>query len=147
MNSKSINGSLRKEAEEEGVPILLYEAGEALHLHEESIDIGVKGVVNVLIENGMLTNKIQENYVKSPLVLKNSKWISSIRSGLITINKDLGDHIKKGEVIASITEPLMDDVSLEVLAPYDAIIIGKSESPLVQAGDVILHIAKYKKVT
>ncbi len=54
LHSELRDGSLRAVSQEKGVPILLYEAGEALRFDEQSIRIGVKGVINVLRENGML---------------------------------------------------------------------------------------------
>ena len=47
-------------------------------------------------------------------------------------------------IINDITEIfLRDDVSFEIKASFDGIIIGKSEIPLVQAGDAIFHIARF----
>lgn len=37
----------------------------------------------------------------------------------------------------------MDDDSFEILSPFDGVIIGKSEIPLVQAGDAVFHIARF----
>ncbi|MBT8349421.1 MAG: succinylglutamate desuccinylase/aspartoacylase family protein, partial [Sulfurovum sp.] len=43
LHSELRDGSLRATAQDKGIPILLYEAGEALRLDEKSIKIGVKG--------------------------------------------------------------------------------------------------------
>lgn len=57
LHSELRDGSLRSEAAENGTPILLYEAGEALRFDENAIRIDVRGIVNVLRENGMLPRK------------------------------------------------------------------------------------------
>ncbi len=56
--------------------------------------------------------------------------------------KALGETVKKDDIIAYIDEPLDDD-SFEILSPFDGVIIGKSEIPLVQAGDAVFHIARF----
>ncbi len=70
LHSELRDGSLRAVAQEKGVPILLYEAGEALRFDENSIRIGVQGLVNVLRENGMLPNVIRKKLKKLLLLLK-----------------------------------------------------------------------------
>ena len=54
LHSKLRDGSLRACAEDKDIPVLLYEAGEALRLDERSIKIGVRGIVNILRHVDML---------------------------------------------------------------------------------------------
>jgi len=141
LHSELRDGSLRSEAQEKGIPILLYEAGEALRFDETSIRIGVNGLVNVLRENNMLPAVIKKKSIKLPLVSKSSKWIRAIESGMLRTIKALGDTVQENEIIAYIDEPLGDQI-FELISPFDGIIIGKSEIPLVQEGDAVFHIAK-----
>jgi uncharacterized protein len=142
LHSELRDGSLRSVAQESGIPILLYEAGEALRFDEVSIRIGVKGIINVLREMNMLPHVIKKS-IKTPIITRNSTWIRSSESGMLRTIKALGDIVKKDEIIAFIDEPLDDD-SFEIKALFDGVIIGKSEIPLVQEGDAIFHIAKLK---
>ena len=48
VNSGLLPGSLRAEAGKIGIPVVTYEAGEALRLDEKAIVTGVRGVVNVM---------------------------------------------------------------------------------------------------
>jgi len=145
LHSELRDGSLRAEAQDRGTPILLYEAGEALRFDETCIRIGVKGLVNVLRENNMLPKLLKKKDAKTPVVSKLSKWIRASESGMIRTIKALGDTVKENEVIAFIDEPLDDD-TFEIISPFDGIIIGKSEIPLVQEGDAIFHIAKFRNL-
>lgn len=145
LHSELRDGSLRSVAQEEGVPILLYEAGEALRFDETSIIIGVKGIVNVLKENAMLPKTVNKKRNKLPIVSKESRWIRSSESGMLRTVKALGATVIEKEVIAYIDEPIGED-SYEVYAPFDGIIIGKSEIPLIQEGDAVFHIAKFKNL-
>ena len=142
LHSELRDGSLRSVSQEQGVPILLYEAGEALRFDEKSIRIGVKGLVNVLRENNMLPQKIHKKKHRTPIITKSSKWIRATHSGIIRTIRALGDTVKKDELIAYIDD-MLDDHDFEVRSPFDGIIIGKSEIPLVQEGDAIFHIAKF----
>lgn len=142
LHSAIRDGSLRAVAQAKGVPILLYEAGEALRFDETSIRIGVHGLVNVLRANDMLPAQSSKKSVKIPVVTKSSQWVRASESGMLRTVKALGDTVQKDEIIAFIDEPL-DDVSFEIKADFDGIIIGKSEIPLVQAGDAVFHIAKF----
>ncbi|WP_345979723.1 succinylglutamate desuccinylase/aspartoacylase family protein [Sulfurimonas sp. HSL3-2] len=145
LHSELRDGSLRAVAQENGVPILLYEAGEALRFDETSIRIGVKGLVNVLRENGMLPKKGMKKSMKIPIISKTSQWVRSSESGILRTIKALGDTVKKDETIAYINNPL-DDESFEIKAVFDGVIIGKSEIPLVQEGDAVFHIAKFRNL-
>ncbi|MDY0052317.1 MAG: succinylglutamate desuccinylase/aspartoacylase family protein [Aliarcobacter sp.] len=145
LHSELRDGSLRAVAQDNGVPILLYEAGEALRFDETSIRIGVKGIINVLREMRMLPAVFKKKTGKTPIITRNSNWIRSNASGMLRTIKALGDIVKKDELIAYIDEPLDDD-SYEIRASFDGVIIGKSEIPLVQEGDAIFHIAKLKNL-
>jgi len=145
LHSELRDGSLRGTAQDSGVPILLYEAGEALRFDETSIRIGVTGIINVLREIQMLPAVLKKKTVKSPIITRNSNWIRSSESGMLRTIKALGDIVKKDEIIAFIDEPLGDDI-YEIRATFDGVIIGKSEIPLVQEGDAIFHIAKLKNL-
>jgi predicted deacylase len=145
LHSELRDGSLRAVAQEQGIPILLYEAGEALRFDEIAIRIGVKGIVNVLRTYEMLPKSVKIRQSKTPIVSRISQWIRSSESGMIRTIKALGDTVQKDEVIAYIDEPLGES-SFEIKALFDGVIIGKSEIPLVQEGDAIFHIAKIKNI-
>ena len=143
LHSELRDGSLRAEAQEKGIPVLLYEAGEALRFDETSIRIGVKGIVNILRELDMLPAVTKKKKFKNPIITRSSQWIRSTESGVIRTIKALGDMVQEGEIIAYVDEPLGDE-SFEIKAIFDGVIIGKSEIPLIQEGDAIFHIAQLK---
>ena len=142
LHSKLRDGSLRSLAMDEKTPILLYEAGEALRFDEKSIRIGVKGIINVLRKMDMIAKSTKKSKTNIPIIAKKSSWIRATQSGLIRSVKSLGDTVTKGDIIAYINEPLKDDGDV-IIAPYDGVIIGRSEIPLVQEGDAIFHIAYF----
>lgn len=143
LHSELRDGSLRGAAQDNGIPILLYEAGEALRFDEKSIKIGVKGIVNVLKANGMLPNTTSKSqWANKTSVSTASAWIRAENGGMIQTIKNLGDTVKKGEVIARIHE-MYENQRFEILAPFDGIIIGKTQIPLIHEGDAVFHIAAF----
>ncbi len=143
LHSELRGNSLREEAQKKNIPVLLYEAGEALRFDETSIRIGVKGIANVLRKLDMLPIDNKKRRFKIPIIARSSQWIRSTESGIIRTIKALGDIVKENEIIAYVDEPL-DDQSFEIRATFDGVIIGKSEIPLIQEGDAIFHIAELK---
>ncbi len=143
LHSQLRDGSLRAIAQDQGTPVLLYEAGEALRFNEKAIKIGVRGIINVLRANDMLPKVAQKSKKREPVISKTSNWIRAAESGIVTLLSDLGDVVISGEPIARI-HGLFDDVSYDVLAPDDGVIIGKTQIPLIHEGDALFHIAEFK---
>ncbi|MDH5411755.1 MAG: succinylglutamate desuccinylase/aspartoacylase family protein, partial [Alphaproteobacteria bacterium] len=132
VNSDLRDGSLRACAIEKGIPILIYEAGEALRFDEVSIRAGIRGVLNVMRYIGMLP--APKSYsAAEPLLARNTKWVRSPTSGIVTAKADLGSSVSKGQKIAAISDPLGIE-EYTATAPFDGIIIGRSNLPLAYEG-------------
>jgi len=141
LNATLRDGSLRQAAADLGVRILLYEAGEALRFDEFCIRAGVKGVLNVLRHLGMLTAKRSKRGIE-PFVARRSGWARAGSSGIVNHRRHLGDHVRKGEILAGIADLYGNELD-QVLADADGIIIGKQNIPLVQEGEAMYHIAYF----
>jgi predicted deacylase len=143
INSNLRDGSLRQCADELGVPMLLFEAGEALRFDEMSIRSGTSGVFNVLCHLDMLTAKTSKKTKVEPLVARKCGWVRAPDSGLVIHRKNLGDIVEKGEVIADIKTPL-GKITARVLSNANGIIIGKQNIPLVHEGEAVSNMAYFK---
>ena len=143
INSNMLDGSLRRCAEDLGIRILLYEAGQALRFDELSIRVGTKGIFNILTHLGMLKKKTSKKKFVEPFVARSSGWVRAAESGFVIHKKELGDYVHKGDVLADIKEPF-GKVSSQVLCNENGIIIGKQNIPLVQEGEAVYHIAYFK---
>lgn len=143
MNAQLRDGSLRQYACDKGIPLLLYEAGEALRFDEVCINTGISGVLNAMYHLKMIARKpATMRIMKSPISRK-SYWVRSKESGLFRPFVQLGKTVKEGEVIAIISNPTNAD-EFSVVAPIDGIIIGKNNLPLVNEGSPLFHIACVK---
>ncbi len=141
LNSDIRDGSLREAARRRKIPMLLFEGGEALRFDEKVIQIGVHGCLSVMQAIGMLTRKKQAKR-REVFVSWESQWLRSPASGLVRPLKDVGDHIKEGEVLGIVTDQF-GNLQSEIIAPFEGIIVGQLKLPLVNSGDALYHIASF----
>lgn len=139
MNSKDRDGSLRALAGELDIPLILYEAGEALRFDTASIEAGVNGVTNVLKMLKMLKGRRTRKKVK-PVWAQKSVWVRSESDGLVIKLAELGQTVSRGQVIARVTPP-HGGHSTPVKATVTGIVIGVSNIPVSNEGEALFHIA------
>jgi predicted deacylase len=144
INSNLRDGSLREAVTMQEIPMLLYEAGEALRFNEEMIQIGVKGILNFMYEIGMVEKKFREVSAKKSFIARSSSWVRAPRSGIHIAGIKLGKIVKKGEIIGEISNPFGDHKTI-VRANEDGVVIGISMLPLTNKGDALFHIACEKE--
>jgi len=144
LHSDFRDGSLREAVEEREIPILLYEAGEALRFDELSIRFGVRGIVSVMRAIGMLSNRKSSRQYHDPLVCRSSSWARAPQGGLLRAKAALGRQVEQDELLGWISHPLGRD-QCEVLSPKRGVVIGQVNLPLVNEGDAVFHIASYAK--
>lgn len=137
------DGSMRQTVLEHGVPVLLYEAGEALRLDERAVRIGLRGVVSVMRGLGMLPKTAPTRMVK-PLLARSSGWTRAEESGTLQMTHDIGDLVEKGQQVGTLTAPLGDQ-SIPVVSRDSGLIIGKTQLPLVYEGEAIFHVARLEE--
>lgn len=140
LQSKLREGSLRMAAEEQGVDVLLYEAGEGLRFDEYAARAGVTGILRVMHHLGMIGAKgVPRNKVE-PLRSERSSWFRSPLGGLLRTYRTIGDLVAPGEVLGVVSDPF-GDVETEVISDMAGIIIGRTNMPVVNEGDALFHIA------
>ena len=133
------DGSLRDAATEYGIPVLLYEAGEALRFDETAIRLGVRGVINVMRSLGMLPRRAKEP--ARPFVARSSTWVRAPGSGVFRATTRLGAEVAKGQRLGVLSDPFSPD-EWPVKATAKGIVIGRSNLPLVHEGEALYHIAR-----
>jgi predicted deacylase len=143
VHSRLRDGSLREYAAAKGVPVLLYEAGEALRFDEVAIRAGLRGVRRVLFELGMLPSLARSAIQKvMPVIARSSSWVRAPISGMVRLRIQEGDSVAEGAKLASVSDPFGGTV-VDVPAPCTGVIIGHSTLPLAHEGDALVHIARF----
>lgn len=143
------DGSLRQAASELGIPVLVYEGGEALRFNELCIKVGLRGIINVLNYLGMIeTPKTKISTQHKPLITGVTRWVRANTSGMLQSIRDFTKSfaVKKGDILAHIHDPFQINPSQVVLSPLDGILIGMTNLPVVNEGDAIYNIASTKKL-
>ena len=144
LNAELREGSFRAATTSLGIPMLLYEAGEALRFDEVAIRAGVKGILGVMAALNMRQLKSSKKQ-NMPLISTSSKWLRANQSGILRSLVASGEKVEEGDILAYINDPLGEN-SLEVVSPQTGIIIGKTNLPLVFEGEAIFHIANYEHI-
>ena len=140
VQSKLRDGSLRMAAEEAGVDVLLYEAGEGLRFDELAARAGVSGCLRVMQHLGMIGGKGVPKLRHAPVLASESRWFRAPAGGLFRGYVPTGAAVSPGTVLGAISDPF-GEVEHEVVADMRGIVIGRSNMPTVYEGDALFHIA------
>ena len=140
------DGSLRSAVRDQGLPMLLYEGGEALRFDETSIRIGVRGILNVMRALGMLPDEVRRDPKHTPHVATASTWVRAPMSGVMRAPLPLGVRVHKGQVLAMVSDPF-GEREQPVVASVDGIVIGRVQVPLVYEGEALFHVARFDRPT
>ncbi|MFB9133388.1 succinylglutamate desuccinylase/aspartoacylase family protein [Vibrio olivae] len=135
-------GSLRSEAETHKIPVLTYEAGEALRFEPLCINAGFIGVKRVMQAIGMLRQSRKK--VPTSVIAKSTSWLRAESDGILRTMVNLGDRVVRNQVLAYISSPLgHGEIALK--ARKGGIVIGQQTLPLVNEGDAVFHLAYFKE--
>ncbi len=146
LNTSIVEGSLREAVEQKGISVIVYEASEALRFDEISIRAGEKGIISVMRAIGMLPKLKSKKKLVNPIVARSSTWIRAPQSGILRTVKSLGTLIEKDELLGIVSDPF-GEVEEEILSPFNGIIIGRTNIPLVNEGEALFHIARFKSTS
>lgn len=138
-------GSLRREADERQIPMIVYEAGEALRFDEFSIRAGVRGVVSVMRRLGMLPPARHARPVSSAVIAHKSVWVRAPETGILTTRLKLGQGISQGSALGVVADPI-GLAERVIRSPVDGILIGRTNLPLANEGDALFHIATFEQL-
>lgn len=144
LSSELRDGSLRAAAAERSIPLLVYEAGEALRFDEIAIRAGLRGILAVMRHLGMMrgTGGLRLRPVTAPVVARSSLWVRANQSGVLRSLTPLGAHVKRGDRLGVIADVFRQEEE-PVSAPVSGIVIGRTNLPLVTEGEAIYHIARF----
>jgi len=132
MDMATRNGTLRDACE---IPMLLYEAGEALRFDDVSIRAGLQGTLRVMRHLGMLPASKSSSVSHEPFIANDSE-----QSGIFRSRVPMGAAIQKGQVLGVIADPLGGSEE-SVVSRRNGVLIGMTRMPLVHEGEALFHVA------
>lgn len=145
INSVLGEGTLREVAEAQGIPVITYEAGEALRFDEASIRAGVRGVLNVMQYLGM-TGRRKTRPPMEPNIARSSIWVRAECDGMFLPLVALGAWLKEGQLIGRISSPFGGE-DVDIRSPCAGILVGRNNLPLANEGEALYHIARFEEVS
>ncbi len=145
LNAELRDGSLRGAVSDLGVPMLLFEGGEALRYDEKVITTALNGIINVMRNIGIAGKKPEPKKVKEVFIANSSQWIRAPHSGSLRTLKQVGNRVEKGEILGTISDPFGDQEH-QIINKKTGVIIGMSLLPLVNNGDALYHVATFEDV-
>ena len=137
LHSEGRSGTLRRAAVESGIPTVTLEAGAPLVLDEMSVSHSVKGI-RTLLNKLEMVSKFRFWGDPEP-VYYNSAWQRATTGGIIFSEVNLGEFIRKGDLLGTITNPITN-VRTEIRSQYNGRVLGMAINQVVQPGFASYHI-------
>lgn len=142
MHSVLREGSMREVADAQNIPVITYEAGEALRYEEGPIRAGVRGVIHVMRHLGMIP--AGKRKVRKAQVARSSSWVRASVDGVFRSLVALGAYVEKGQCIGRISDPFGVSDDEDINSPCDGLLVGRNNLPLVHEGEALFNIARYE---
>lgn len=145
VQSEGAEGCLRRAAVEHGIPAVTLEAGAPHELSRADIEHGVKSIENAMDAMGMIKRRRFWERAAEPIYYESS-WVRATDGGMLFSEIELGDEVRKGDLLGIVTDPITNKHS-EIHAPYDGQIIGMALNQVMFPGFAAYHIGHAPSVS
>jgi uncharacterized protein len=143
-NVNKETSSLRQTTDKLKIPLIVYQAGEAMRFDESAIQLGLTGILNVMSYLDMINEyhfELSTNF--NPVFSQDEDWLRASRGGVLHADIKLGQMIKKGQIIGRIVDPFSADIAQPVRAIDDGIVVGINNHPLISEGQSIFKVTSF----
>lgn len=137
LHGSGTKGTLRRAATDAGIPTVTVEAGEPSRIQDKDVTHSTKGVMTLLNELGMYDRTT--NWGNREPVYYRSKWVRADSGGVLFSNVELGDRVREGEILGTITDPITN-VRSELRASVKGRILGMALDQFVMPGFAAFRI-------
>lgn len=135
-------GTLRRAAEDIGIPAITLEAGGPNQLDKSSVDAGVNAL-ETMLQNLGIQPTLRFWGTPQP-VFYQSRWIRADQGGILISAVELGDKVKKGDLLGNVTDPVTNTGS-PIYATFNGRILGMALNQVVQTGFAVYHVGVAKE--
>ncbi|MFP4157970.1 MAG: succinylglutamate desuccinylase/aspartoacylase family protein, partial [Opitutales bacterium] len=138
VDGKGPVGSFRREATKAGCPTVILEAGEPWKVEPSVLQIGIRGIRNVLSDLGMIERPVEKPAFQ--VKIRKTTWVRAAVGGILKFHVSPGDFVEAEQPVA--TNYSIMGVEQSVLqSPVPGIVLGMATLPAVKPGEPICHIA------
>ena len=138
VHGKGPEGSFRREAVKAGCSTVILEAGEPLKIEPSVLEVGLRGIRNVLIKLNMLEGEVRRPTYQTRI--DKSTWVRANVGGLLRFHVSPGQLIEEGQPIATNASVIGREHNV-LVAPSDGIVLGMTTLPMVKPGEPVCHLA------
>jgi predicted deacylase len=136
LDQKGPDGQLARAAPDEGVPTIDPELGGCVGIDEESVQIGVDGVCNVLKHYDFLDGL---SGTRPQVRATGFEQYGSPTGGLVDFHPELGDRVSRGDTLFEITD-VFGTHKAEVTADSSGVFWRTRRLPQVATGEYVCSI-------
>jgi predicted deacylase len=125
------------------IPALVVETGICLRIHKEYCEQVVNGMIHLLRKTGILEMDDPLPKIKQPNLIhpKQVALIQASHAGLFISNTPIGAHVKKGDSLGEIIDPIRGEVLGTVSIPADGLLFTLRQQPVTAKGAPLARIA------
>ena len=131
LHSRGSKGTLRRAATDAGIPAVTLEAGEPSRVQDEAVEHGTRGIMTLLRELDMV-RRMTFWGSREPVYYR-STWVRADQGGVLISEVELGQSVKRGQVLGTVTDPITN-VQSDLVANYDGRVLGKALNQFVMPG-------------
>ena len=123
-----------------GTKTLVVEMGVGMRITKEYCYQLFDGILNLMKNIGMWSGETKP--VREPVVSLNGAvgFVNSNAAGIFVPAVNFGDHVKKGEHIGDVLNPLTSEIEAEIKAVCDGLVFTLREYPIVYGGSLLARI-------
>ncbi|MEM9529914.1 MAG: succinylglutamate desuccinylase/aspartoacylase family protein [Pseudomonadota bacterium] len=143
LHSAGPRGSLRRAATDVGIAAVTLEAGEASRFDKDSVDKSVEALQS-LLSNLNMVSRFRFFGEPQPAFYE-STWVRANSGGILFTEVTLGETVKKGQVLGTVTDPIRNDMT-NLVAPFNGRILGMAVNQVVMPGFAAYHVGRQASV-
>lgn len=138
VDGKGPLGSFRREATRRGCPTIILEAGEPWKVEPAVLQIGIRGIRNVLSELAML--EVPEHKPPFQVRIRKTTWVRAAVGGILKFHVSPGEFVEEGQPVAT-NYSIMGVEQSVLTSPAHGVVLGMTTMPAVKPGEPVCHIA------
>jgi predicted deacylase len=136
LDQKGPDGQLARAGPDEGIPTVDPELGGCVGFDEESVEIGVDGVFNVLEYYGFLSGEVEP---RTQTRASGFEQYGAPSGGIVDFGVELGERVSPGTTLFHVTD-VFGSVKTEVTADSSGIVWRTRRRPPVASGEYVCSV-------
>lgn len=103
-------------------------------------EVIVRALLRFMVRRGMVRYDLHGGFTTTVVKEEHLVNVRSARSGIMRLHASVGDHVRAGETLATITDPLTGETREELRAPCMGVVFFSSASPLASADTIVYRL-------